>query len=1491
MECYDPRKEDSYRIVSLIHDQVMGLPSIFNGLEQVITHLLSSSSGHEDSVGSALAKTILADGIKYGGKKLLQPYFNQPNKLEEILEEIRQLGIIKDYSGGYEQFKQEVHQVCEGMVQEAKSYCQEHPDSVTLEGRHCMELLQSEDFQNLLSEWIAGVKPSERESIKASLIQKMEKAMTGYGLNTEQLSQVSGQFFDTLDREIKSHQDWERWRDTLQRDYLILLNEGIDRKTEEILKSQESHKTSKLEKLLERYQQKLLETCKNISSPISMSLEDFYVSLPLVVKRESSYTCFIEDLLQEESCLVFLGNSGTGKSTLLNWLAYTNLIQQEGFSDGIVLVHCRGIDRNVQEGSIEEILESEFKSSFSNTEAKMLAAYFRSKLETEKLLLLIDGLDELKNDQETRRKFFEHIIELSKEFPYSKIILSSRPTAYHEIFSYSRSDLFLHVKEVELQGFTLQNKKILIKDWVKYTYAEHSVKQQKKYIQSLYCLLQENPEMDRMTDTPLLFSFLLLNFQEKGTAIPVIQAELYEDAISYLLKWKAHPDLHKEEIRLQLEYLALEMSRKEVIQLPEIEVIRLLRQFRKQLDKDDNPLIEYVKKHENISEFLSLLGMYSGLMVVHGEGSHIWEFKHLVFQEYLAACAIINGLYLHNGTFKKLPDFIKIELVGENFYNGKLKNSQLWRDIVDFILESRKNENEIIELLKIFISETKCGYHKFNLYLIEKIIDGLYYADGMYNDIYKYLVEKFIVPHIKGQLDACLITKKHFNILSHIQDDEHKFEEYENRNKLRIEFIEEPLDVFEDLFKKHIYNIFFIFFNLKNKNNEKIIEQTFALFYSEYVLDVICACSILDNFADVIIWNDYMIDNLHLMKKRFVNNELSYIFDMKRKDSIFYELMLLIVILIKSNNNILWNKIVSIIDWDGVIKKLFHSNDPYIRKISIWIFSEYPYIFSINKFTELFFERFHDNDDDIKKAALQKIVSLPIGKDSIKYFIELLKDENDEIRAEATWALQNFKNNTSIKWLIKMLDDKCIRVRKYALISLDKLDAIKNIIPKVIKLIVGDSDTCIRCISIKILNKYGNKKTVSYFVEQIYHSDTKTSSYASRVLLELNTQEVAQQLFERIFGKGDLCSIALETLGKLDVAIPLVVKILFDDRHKFDVALMVLKYSNLEYSICLIIDKLFEDADNFDIAVTALRNLDIKKSIFKIINDLFSCYYDDIDQVLNLLSSLSVEETVYRLIGKLMDSITNLDSVRVILKKLDISHITLSQSCSGISTEYNLEENIADLIGFSNHNNIYMHNIIVKSLMRFDRKNLIYLQKIILYYFRSFDVENKIDDKIQKINDIHWLIISIEECDNIKLKKFIKKIINKNRFEKEFLFKDIIDKNEDFWVIVMYHIAHKCPSKIINSYQFLVQDFLPTEEWCDLKSIQNTSRYDIRKRRVEKLKKMMHSTTWEDREMAADVLNTILLAIFSEGDETFVKENSRGGERRWHEVLAGRGFL
>ena len=134
----------------------------------------------------------------------------------------------------------------------------------------------------------------------------------------------------------------------------------------------------------------------------------------------------------------------------------------------------------------------------------------------------------------------------------------------------------------------------------------------------------------------------------------------------------------------QLQYVAYAMCERGVQLLRESEILELLYEMREEYGRRIRPL-----QNHSPEEFLQLLERRTGILIQAGsvrdaDGMQpVYEFRHLTFQEYLAATALVKGRYPHRDASLSLGEAIA-PLAGlttqDDDAPGELGISENWRE-------------------------------------------------------------------------------------------------------------------------------------------------------------------------------------------------------------------------------------------------------------------------------------------------------------------------------------------------------------------------------------------------------------------------------------------------------------------------------------------------------------------------------------------------------------------------------------------------------------------------------------------------------------------------------------------------------------------------------------------------------------------------------------------------------------------------------------------
>jgi HEAT repeat protein len=169
--------------------------------------------------------------------------------------------------------------------------------------------------------------------------------------------------------------------------------------------------------------------------------------------------------------------------------------------------------------------------------------------------------------------------------------------------------------------------------------------------------IHSTDRIERLTGNPMLLTTMALVKRSVGK-LPDRRADLYQQAVQVLLSWRPEVDkpIDHREAMPQLEYLAYAMTDRGVQRLTEDDIIALLGQMRLQ-----HRSVHAIRRH-TAADFIRLLERRTGLLEESGyvrqsgRLAPVFEFRHLTFQEYLAALALVDGRFPGRDRKESLAD-------------------------------------------------------------------------------------------------------------------------------------------------------------------------------------------------------------------------------------------------------------------------------------------------------------------------------------------------------------------------------------------------------------------------------------------------------------------------------------------------------------------------------------------------------------------------------------------------------------------------------------------------------------------------------------------------------------------------------------------------------------------------------------------------------------------------------------------------------------------
>ena len=376
---------------------------------------------------------------------------------------------------------------------------------------------------------------------------------------------------------------------------------------------------------------------ENIYVPLELKLEtDFETGQEELKKVEKKIIYTTDKALNDFNNLVILGDPGSGKSTVLKYLA-RNICSKRAIEsqfEGLVPIIVKGSEFAKYVSSTSKQL-SEYVIDHIDKKYEIL---FTQKLENNQLLVLIDGIDEI-NITNLRHNVVNRINAFIAQYPKIKIIVSSRIVGYKET---RLNGYFSHLQVIEFGKKQIQQ---FVKNW----YLSISLNSDNdkdaalNKANELYESIRQNTSVLKMASNPLLVTIIaLIHYQ--GNTLPEKRASLYDVATStFLENWVRQRESKKSsnfdkdllvEILAPISFHIHQNYTTGLISESELKY-KLSEEYKK-----INPFLNLKEEKQDVKDIVEFLREDAGFLFEKGldeKGESLFGFVHQTFQEYFTA--------------------------------------------------------------------------------------------------------------------------------------------------------------------------------------------------------------------------------------------------------------------------------------------------------------------------------------------------------------------------------------------------------------------------------------------------------------------------------------------------------------------------------------------------------------------------------------------------------------------------------------------------------------------------------------------------------------------------------------------------------------------------------------------------------------------------------------------------------------------------------------
>jgi NACHT domain/TIR domain len=350
----------------------------------------------------------------------------------------------------------------------------------------------------------------------------------------------------------------------------------------------------------------------------------------LWIKSRTTTPITPEKAIYDHKRIVILGDPGTGKTTLLKYLALKSVDHQLTPDLPDLPIH---IELNAFGSSghsdLLEFAASVWERRYGFPQAKALT-YMQTQLEEGRALLLLDALDETvtgktrEESEESYRRVVQAIMSLASYTPYyeSPMIVTVRKAGYQQ-----HAIRLTGFTELEVLDFRLEEIKQFVNRW----FASHPEPRKQANAADLNARLGRNLRVQTLATNPLLLSLMVLIYEDQ-LDLPDRRAELYKQCVDTLLnKWDAsriirrHYELKPEQKYQLLGEVAWHFHLEGQRYFPENELLTIIANF-----STSTGLPSEQKK-----QMLDEIAVSNSLLKEQANGWY--GFLHLTLQEYFAA--------------------------------------------------------------------------------------------------------------------------------------------------------------------------------------------------------------------------------------------------------------------------------------------------------------------------------------------------------------------------------------------------------------------------------------------------------------------------------------------------------------------------------------------------------------------------------------------------------------------------------------------------------------------------------------------------------------------------------------------------------------------------------------------------------------------------------------------------------------------------------------
>nr|WP_258193760.1 NACHT domain-containing protein [Streptomyces sp. MA5143a] len=371
-----------------------------------------------------------------------------------------------------------------------------------------------------------------------------------------------------------------------------------------------------------------------------------------------------EEALADHERVLLRGVAGSGKTTLVQWLAVTTARGERGDRIPFVLP-LRTLIRRPDGLPSPDAFLAAVRAPFH---AAQPAGWVDRVLTARRGLLLVDGIDEIpERERERTRRWLRELLEV---YPGNRWLVTSRPSAVRE--NWLAPDGFT---ELALSPMSPDDVAAFVARWHTAAQVDARASERERLLnheRSLLDAVRTKPDLGRLATNPLMCGLICALHHDRRGHLPHGRRELYDAALSMLL-------CRRDEERDMFPRIdggrPAGVDGIHLTELPQIQLLQrlaywLIRNNQSEMDReravriiaDVLPSLPAAAAQGDAEQILRHLLLRSGLL--REPTSDSVEFVHRTFQDHLGAKAAVEdgdfGLLVRNAEDEQWADVIRM---------------------------------------------------------------------------------------------------------------------------------------------------------------------------------------------------------------------------------------------------------------------------------------------------------------------------------------------------------------------------------------------------------------------------------------------------------------------------------------------------------------------------------------------------------------------------------------------------------------------------------------------------------------------------------------------------------------------------------------------------------------------------------------------------------------------------------------------------------------